>query len=196
MRSVLRVANQKDSATIEPFLLLQLDIDGDKVETIEDALVQLSASERLSDYNREASKQLLLESLPPVLILHLKRFKYDRGTTKVHRIVGFESELEIPANVISAGRRQALAKHRRYQLSAVVYHHGRYATGGHYTTALRQQHGQWIHVDDTAVSPIKIDDVVIDRTKEKLKMSLPSANALDGMPERTAYLLTYIRRDL
>jgi len=47
----------------------------------------------------EASQQVLIEALPPVLVLHLKRFLYDtatRGVVKIGKPVEFTPELEIP----------------------------------------------------------------------------------------------------
>ena len=46
----------------------------------------------------EASKQVLIEALPPVLVLHLKRFLYDtaaRGVVKIGKRVQFTPELKI-----------------------------------------------------------------------------------------------------
>lgn len=153
-------------------------------------------------------KQLSLESLPPVLILHLKRFGYDQeagATIKNHKVVGFGTELDIAAAWVSPAGRRALPL--RYTLSAgvssrsslrtgltiftVVYHHGRQATGGHYTTSIRKQDGQWINIDDTTITEVGPADVAIDRTKEVLRLSLPSS--FDGLPERSAYLLVWTR---
>ena len=42
---------------------------------------------------------MLIEALPPVLVLHLKRFLYDtttRGVVKIGKSVQFTPELEIP----------------------------------------------------------------------------------------------------
>jgi ubiquitin carboxyl-terminal hydrolase 10 len=47
----------------------------------------------------DASQQILIEMLPPVLVLHLKRFQYDAAAGSVIKIgkpVQFSSELEIP----------------------------------------------------------------------------------------------------
>jgi ubiquitin carboxyl-terminal hydrolase 10 len=47
----------------------------------------------------DASQQLLIEALPPVLVLHLKRFRYDTavgGVIKIGKPVHFSPELEIP----------------------------------------------------------------------------------------------------
>ena len=40
--------------------------------------------------------QTLIEVLPPALIIHLKRFRYDGGTVKIGKSIQFTSELEIP----------------------------------------------------------------------------------------------------
>jgi hypothetical protein len=46
-----------------------------------------------------ATQQVLLEALPPALVLHLGRFQYDaatNGTKKISKPVQFTPELEIP----------------------------------------------------------------------------------------------------
>jgi ubiquitin C-terminal hydrolase len=46
-----------------------------------------------------ASQQVLIEVLPPVLVIHLKRFLYDPaagGVIKIDKPVQFTPELEIP----------------------------------------------------------------------------------------------------
>jgi ubiquitin carboxyl-terminal hydrolase 10 len=51
----------------------------------------------------EASQQVLIEALPPVLVLHLKRFQYDvaaDGIVKISKPVQFAPELEIPLGMI------------------------------------------------------------------------------------------------
>ena len=46
---------------------------------------------------------MLIEALPPVLVLHLKRFRYDAaagGVIKIGKPVQFPSQLEIPLGMI------------------------------------------------------------------------------------------------
>ena len=45
------------------------------------------------------AKQVLLDALPPVLVLHLERFLYDAtagGMAKINKPIEFSPELEIP----------------------------------------------------------------------------------------------------
>ncbi|XXH03437.1 hypothetical protein Hte_009839 [Hypoxylon texense] len=174
LRSELRVQGLKDSVTLEPFQPLQLDIGSPQVHNIVDALKGLTRPETLhGDFGSPrgkdavATKQVLIESLPPVLILHLKRFQFDTegtGTVKIWKKVGYPLELELPKEIFSRQKRNALtaegAGFPKYRLIAVVYHHGKNASGGHYTVDLRRQDGrEWIRLDDTVIRRIRSEDV-------------------------------------
>ncbi|KAJ2898142.1 hypothetical protein MKZ38_004142 [Zalerion maritima] len=174
LRSELRVPGLKDSVTLEPYQPLQLDITANNVRNIVDALKGLTNSERLQgDFksprgkDANATKQVFIETLPPVLILHLKRFQFDaegNGTVKVWKKIGYPLELEIPKEVFPRGKRNTMTSEGvggpRYKLSAVVYHHGKNASGGHYTVDVRRQDGtEWIRLDDTVIKRIRSEDV-------------------------------------
>lgn len=138
-RSVLRASGRPDSASVEEWRCLQLDIQPQHVRTIEDALHALSAIETVSIQNRhgiatEATKQVFVEQLPPILILHLKRFIYDpvTGIGKNGKPIKFGPELEIRSDLISPSLKRGHTSYR-YRLYGVIYHHGLAATGGHYT---------------------------------------------------------------
>ena len=50
-----------------------------------------------------ASQQVRIETLPPILVLHLKRFLYDAtadGMVKIGKAVRFVPEVEIPLGTI------------------------------------------------------------------------------------------------
>jgi ubiquitin carboxyl-terminal hydrolase 10 len=52
--------------------------------------------------NSEASQQVLIEELPPVFILHLKRFLYDVDAVKINKPVQFAPALKIlPGTIFS-----------------------------------------------------------------------------------------------
>lgn len=81
-------------------------------------------------------------------------------------------------------------------LTLVVYHHGRHATGGHYTVdVLRQDHSEWIRIDDTNIEPVREDEVVTINA-EGLRNSQAAGvqiNPSTGVPDKVAYLLFYKR---
>ena len=183
LRSELRVPGAKNSVTLEPYQPLQLDIGSPQVNNIIDALKRLTRSEVLHGEfssprgpGHAATKQVFIETLPPVLILHLKRFQYDNtgGTQKIWKKIGYPLELEIPKEVFPQHKRGAYAAHGglpKYRLIGVVYHHGKNASGGHYTVDVRRQDGrEWIRLDDTVIQRIKSEDVAEGGSEEDPKI--------------------------
>jgi ubiquitin carboxyl-terminal hydrolase 10 len=182
LRSELRVPGLKDSVTLEPYQPLQLDIGAPHVNNIVDALKGLTRSEPLhGDFkspkgpNVTATKQVFIETVPSVLILHLKRFQYDNtgGTQKIWKKVGYPLELELPKEVFPRQQRSVYAHGGlpKYQLIAVVYHHGKNASGGHYTVDVRRQEGrEWIRLDDTVIRRIRSEDVAEGGSEEDPKV--------------------------
>ena len=67
--------------------------------------VQLGLSEPGLSGVGEGNQQVLIETLPPVLVLHLKRFLCDAATDgiiKIGKPVRFAAELEIPLGMNSS----------------------------------------------------------------------------------------------
>lgn len=182
LRSELRVPGQKDSVTLEPYKPLQLDIGSPQVNNIVDALKGLTHTESLTgDFggrgNVTAKKQVFIDTLPPVLILHLKRFQYENalgGTQKIWKKVGYPLELEIPKDVLPPSKRSGLAVKGglpKYRLISVVYHHGKSAAGGHYTVdVLRQDSNEWVRMDDTIIRRVRPQDVAEGGAEEDPKV--------------------------
>jgi len=183
LRSELRVPGMKTSVTMEPYQPLQLDIGSPQVNNIVDALKGLTRPETLhGDFksprgpNVAATKQVLIETLPPVLILHLKRFQYDNtgGTQKIWKKIGYPLELEIPKEVFSRQKQGSILNHGglpKYRLIAVVYHHGKNASGGHYTVDVRRQDGrEWIRLDDTVIRRVRSEEVAEGGSEEDPKV--------------------------
>uniref|UniRef100_A0A669BLP4 Ubiquitin carboxyl-terminal hydrolase n=1 Tax=Oreochromis niloticus TaxID=8128 RepID=A0A669BLP4_ORENI len=188
IRSVVYQQNSKESATLQPFFTLQLDIQSDKIRTVQEALETLVARESVQGYTSktkqeiEISRRVTLEELPPVLVLHLKRFVFEKsgGCQKLTKNIDYPVDLEISKDLLSSGVRSKVVKGQRtYRLFAVVYHHGNSATGGHYTTdVFHIGLNGWLRIDDQTVKVINQYQVVKQTA------------------ERTAYLLYYRRVDL
>ena len=184
LRSELKIPGNKMSVTLEPYQPLQLDIGSPQITNIVEALKGLTRPESMQgDFQSTrgmkatATKQVFIETLPPVLILHLKRFHYDSETKRTEKIwkkVGYPLELEIPKDVFTTQVRNKLAAHGslpRYRLIGVIYHHGRHASGGHYTVDIRRQDGQeWIRVDDTLIRRVRSEDVAEGGAEEDPKI--------------------------
>ncbi|KAK7292231.1 hypothetical protein RIF29_08008 [Crotalaria pallida] len=108
----LRRSGNKASATIQPCLLLHLDIHYDVVHTIEDTLHLFSAPETVEGYRTSltgkagvgvvtARKSVQLQTLPKIMILHLKCFGYgSQGSTKLHKPVYFPLELILGCDLL------------------------------------------------------------------------------------------------
>ncbi|XP_029935069.1 ubiquitin carboxyl-terminal hydrolase 10 isoform X2 [Myripristis murdjan] len=188
IRSVVYQQNSKESATLQPFFTLQLDIQSEKIRTVQEALETLVARESVQGYTSktkqeiEISRRVTLEELPPVLVLHLKRFVFEKtgGCQKLVKNIDYPVDLEISKDLLSSGVRSKVVKGQRtYRLFAVVYHHGNSATGGHYTTdVFHIGLNGWLRIDDQTVRVINQYHVVKQTA------------------ERTAYLLYYRRVDL
>ncbi|KAF9173315.1 hypothetical protein BGX20_003539 [Mortierella sp. AD010] len=197
LRSILRIPAQKDSVTLEPFQSMQLDLTPDNVLTIEDALRNSTIPEVLDGFTSsekggiqvEATKKIFIEHVPPVLVLHLKRFIYkDGGTQKLHKQVGYKAALNLQPELISPARRPSTAI--PYKLFGVVYHHGRSAAGGHYTCDVLRQNNEWLHIDDTNITVISESDVTIEvdgsGDTHNSKPALNGALANGGISESAA----------
>ncbi|CAJ0750463.1 13240_t:CDS:10, partial [Entrophospora sp. SA101] len=183
-RSVLKCPGSNDSITLQPYQSLQLDIQPDDVKTIGDALKNLTAPERVDDFystqkGGNATKNLYIETLPPILILHLKRFVYDNvgGTQKLSKFISYPAKLNIQADMFAPSRRPS--QPAEYKLF-VVYHHGKSAMGGHYTCDILRQNAEWLHIDDTVITPISAEDVAL-------------AECPTQPTDRLAYILFYMK---
>jgi len=202
LRSELRVPGMKNSVTLEPYQPLQLDIGAPHVSNIIDALKGLTKPEPIhGDFNSPrgpnstATKQVFIETLPQVLILHLKRFQYDSsgGTQKIWKKVGYPLDLEIPKEVFPQHKRGGLLAQGglpKYRLISVVYHHGKNASGGHYTVDVRRQEGrEWIRLDDTVIRRVRSEDVAEGGSEEdpELLAAALEQHKIDEHQNKNAY---------
>ncbi|XP_054165400.1 ubiquitin carboxyl-terminal hydrolase 10-like isoform X2 [Oppia nitens] len=173
----------------QPFFALQLDIQSDRVKSVEDALKCLTTSVSIQDYicpktkqAIDASAQTYLETLPPILILHLKLFVYDMdgGCRKLMKRIEYPVDLELPRECLHFDKweREKNYQLKRYKLLSVVYHDGSEAVKGHYVADVYHiGSNQWLRCDDQSVK-------VINTTK-----------VLNTDSSRTPYLLFYRRYD-
>uniref|UniRef100_A0A8C9AAG9 ubiquitinyl hydrolase 1 n=1 Tax=Prolemur simus TaxID=1328070 RepID=A0A8C9AAG9_PROSS len=153
----------KKSRTFEAFMYLSLPLASTSKCTLQDCLRLFSKEEKLTDNNRfycshcrarrDSLKKIEIWKLPPVLLVHLKRFSYDgRWKQKLQTSVDFPLEnLDLSQYVI--GPKNNLKK---YNLFSVSNHYGG-LDGGHYTAYCKNAARQrWFKFDDHEVSDISV----------------------------------------
>lgn len=173
LRSELKRKRAKASVTREPFLMLGLDIDSGLIRHVDDAFAAYFETEHVegitaedSQETVEAKKQVLLESLPSVLIMHLKRFSHDPRTgalNKVSRLLDYPEELTIPGSMMYGCKTGQAGNSRVYRLTSVVTHLGKEMAGGHYLCDVRVGKGKkqvWAQCDDSKVTMANMQSVL------------------------------------
>lgn len=133
-RSTLTIPSHpsiKPSISIEPFSPLQLHIQPSTVFSVETALQHLPDPETINDVvlpsstslkgSADATRRTELETLPKVLVLHLKRFGWAEGARKMGKVVAFGEELVVPKEAIAPSRRTARGP--RYKLFGGAFFH-------------------------------------------------------------------------
>mmetsp|Transcript_9046 Transcript_9046/g.29951 ORF Transcript_9046/g.29951 Transcript_9046/m.29951 type:complete len:351 (+) Transcript_9046:255-1307(+) len=143
----------------ENFLDLSLDVEQNT--SVSACLRNFSSIETLNHLNKfecdnccshqEAEKRMRVKSCPPILALHLKRFKYieqlGRHKKLSYRVV-FPMELKL-CNTTD----DAEGADDTYSLFGVVVHVGTGPNHGHYVSLVKS-HGNWLFFDDETVEPI------------------------------------------
>ncbi|SPO21608.1 related to ubiquitin carboxyl-terminal hydrolase 36 [Ustilago trichophora] len=142
-----------NSDTFDPFMDLSLDVRKG-INSLTDAFRAFVAKDHLTGSEKykcdkckrkvDATKQFTIESAPPALTVHLKRFTM--YGTKVSRQIAFEENLNI-APYLSGNSGPA-----RYKLYAAVHHYGSGPNSGHYVASVKSPSGKWTKMDDSHVS--------------------------------------------
>lgn len=211
LKSILNVSTQKTpSITRDPFQQIQLDISDPDVHSIEDAFVNLAQPEQLqystsTKQDVRATKQILIDETPQVLIVHLKRFSYTtendnkvgggggyhgfgESVQKISKPISFPEHLKIPREVVTSA--VGIPEPPSYTLQGVVYHHGSSATVGHYTVDVKSHSRsgegaeEWINIDDISLTesglslPVWRDNKEIQEGSSSTSVGLGSPNTV------------------
>jgi len=175
----------KTSTTYNTFMYLSLPIPSGRGKAslyhCLDAFVKEEILEKQEAWNcpncktlRKASKQLSLSRLPPVLMIHLKRFS-NKGvfTDKLDTVIDFPLRGLDLTNYMPPPLPPGLESSRpsgpaddprtqlppyKYDLYAVTNHTGS-LTGGHYTAYLLSR-GGWVYCDDSSVKSAEGRNIV------------------------------------
>ncbi|EDQ92219.1 uncharacterized protein MONBRDRAFT_19778 [Monosiga brevicollis MX1] len=149
-----------ESLNFSPFMFLTLPIPANPSVDIRACLQEFVRAERVNGWRcpkckcaRDASKTLSIWRLPPLLMIHLKRFTFsgpfrDKLSTRVDFPL---TNLKIQDGVANPKLQE---QKRDYKLFGVSNHYGN-MSGGHYIAFCRDfQSRRWYKFDDSAVSPM------------------------------------------
>ncbi|KPV75370.1 uncharacterized protein RHOBADRAFT_36223 [Rhodotorula graminis WP1] len=108
--------------------------------------------------NRRAVKKLSLSKLPPILVIHLKRFSFhgpfsDKIETQVqYPLAGLDLTHFVPPPMMDqSGASSSPPKGYSYDLFGVTNHYGNLSSG-HYTAFVRSGR-DWFNIGDSKVTP-------------------------------------------
>lgn len=157
---------QRRRVAFDPFLDLSLPLpplqhsNADSGVTLADCFNAFTACEQLSERDgifcptckshTASTKALSLSRLPPLLVLHIKRFEYNSrgGRRKLNTPIAAPLTIQLQ---MTAGQQQRTTLHS-YSLLATINHMGT-AQGGHYI-AHAQMASQWYCFNDSHVQPV------------------------------------------
>uniref|UniRef100_A0A7S1QIG8 Ubiquitin carboxyl-terminal hydrolase n=1 Tax=Neobodo designis TaxID=312471 RepID=A0A7S1QIG8_NEODS len=139
------------SNTYEPSCILHLPVAG---QTLDDCARKFCSLDKIDGYKTDrggivqVTRGTRLHRLPKVLIVHLKRF--DNAMRKINKHIAFPAHDEVwdVAPYMTPQARQAGCQCTKYQLHAVVLHHGSSLGFGHYTAMVRAPNGIFYEADD------------------------------------------------
>ncbi|KAG1171793.1 hypothetical protein G6F70_002018 [Rhizopus microsporus] len=95
---------------------------------------------------QEATKQLSIKRIPPVLSIQLKRFEHSTSISKIETKIKFPIDLDLTPYTANKNKNSDNV----YTLFAVVNHHGKVDTG-HYTMFAKHRN-EWFKFDDHSVT--------------------------------------------
>jgi ubiquitin carboxyl-terminal hydrolase 9/13 len=141
---------------------LDLSVDLDVYSSVTACLLRFSEEEMLCERNKfhcdrcgglqEAEKRMKLKTLPKILALHLKRFKYTEDLQRLQKLfhhVSYPYYLRLLNTTDSSDESDKL-----YELYAVVVHIGGGPYHGHYVSIVKTQDRGWLLFDDENVEPV------------------------------------------
>jgi ubiquitin carboxyl-terminal hydrolase 10 len=185
LRSSLVQPGVKESASIQPFFTIPLDLRG-HVSTVQEAFDNFFQVEEVEGFQCdkskievEVSKKWTLDTLPVVLVLHLKRFVVNKNSCeKLTKKISYEPQLQVPVETLSKVNKVRNQNMLTYKLFAVTYHHGKNLHGGHYTSDISHPSLGWLRADDMNVKLV------------------PPKFVFNPLSNRDPYLLYYCRGDI
>lgn len=165
--SVICTVCGEQSRTYESFSNLSLELPANANRcTLTDCLKLYLNGETIPGWNcpsckekRVAIKKLDISRLPPILVIHFKRFYVDPKEYMCNVYRKKQTYIEFPLEELDMSEFTAAHTDTLYNLYAVSNHYGS-MEGGHYTAYCKSSmYGKWHKYDDHVVSEISSNEV-------------------------------------
>ena len=180
----------------ESIIYLSLDIKGNR--TLEDCLDKFISEEKIEDYHCEKCdkkithiKQVLIDKLPNILILHLQRIAFNYETFLMEKIndeVAFYNELNIKRYTVDRYDQNIDKEKYEYELIGVILHNGT-AQYGHYYSVIfsqdKKSDNKWYKFNDTTVT---------ETTYDNMKRDIENYNNNNREYNPSPYMLLYKKK--
>ena len=174
---------------------LSLDIKGNT--NIYECLEKFIVEEKIEDYHCEKCdkkithiKNVLIDRIPNILIIHLQRIAFSYETfnmDKINNLITFEDKLNIKKYTINKDNNDIPSDYFDYELQGVLIHSGT-AQYGHYYSVIyseeKEPTGKWYKFNDTQVSESSFEQVETDAF----------GNNINNDQGSSAYMLIYQKK--
>lgn len=174
-----------------------LSLDIKNCDNIQKCLDKFIAEEKIEDYHCEKCdkkitniKNVLIDKIPNILIIHLQRIAFSYETFNMEKIndyIYFEKTLNIKNYTINKNNEDIPSDYFEYELQGVLIHSGT-AQYGHYYSIIYSEEkdvtGKWYKFNDTSVTEINYDMMTNDAFGNNARQDYGSS----------AYMLIYQKK--
>ena len=180
-----------------------LSLDIKNCNNLIDCLNKYISEENIEDYICDKCKNkithvktILLENLPNILIIHLKRISFNYEifqNEKINSRIEFENKLNIKNYTIDKNDKSKKDENYEYNLIGIVVHSGTAQFGHYYSvinSKLTNEKGPWFKFNDMNVSEYLINNF----EKDMFGGEIGKKNNLDEEYKSSAYMLIYEKK--
>ena len=174
-----------------------LSLDIKDCDNIQKCLDKFIAEEKIEDYHCEKCdkkitniKNVLIDKIPNILIIHLQRIAFSYETFNMEKIndyIYFEKTLNIKNYTLNKNNEEMPSDYFEYELQGVLIHSGT-AQFGHYYSIIYSEEkdvtGKWYKFNDTSVTEINYDMMLSDAFGNNARQEYGSS----------AYMLIYQKK--